>query len=87
MVILCCQYTVNEAQKLVPSCLQLRSIFRPEKEEYKELSFLALYLEYGQSFSAAGFFNIDKKSLLDVISIVSTLMIVIMTWDFSSSPK
>ncbi|XP_045467598.1 uncharacterized protein LOC123676008 [Harmonia axyridis] len=78
IIIYSCHSATREAEKLYYSSKNLEKKFHPHSCEARELKFLSMQLEYRSVFSAAGFINIDSKTLLSIISIVSTYLIVII---------
>ncbi|XP_044757931.1 uncharacterized protein LOC123316067 [Coccinella septempunctata] len=86
-VILCCHSTVEEAKKLAPNCMKLRDSFETGSREYKRLQHLSMIFKYHPKFLAAGFFTVDRNSLLGIMSIVTTYLIIILQWYYNGAHK
>ncbi|XP_018569254.1 gustatory receptor 68a-like [Anoplophora glabripennis] len=78
LVAFSCDSVVTQANKLETNCHQLKRTFIWEPKMREELDKLMyLIIKMPPHFSAAGFFEINRSTLLSVISSVTTYFIII----------
>ncbi|KAL3277249.1 hypothetical protein HHI36_012600 [Cryptolaemus montrouzieri] len=78
VITLTCHSTTEEVKKLFSNCLHLKIIYSDNVNVHKELTSLLELLQNQPTFSAGGFFDIGRPSLLSVVSITTTYLIIII---------
>ncbi|KAJ8947254.1 hypothetical protein NQ314_008653 [Rhamnusium bicolor] len=82
MVIFCCDITIRESNKLLTTCFELEQYLPLDSLESKELKSL-IYLIKSQppAFTAAGFFQVNRATLLSLFSTTTTYYIIIIQFN------
>ncbi|KAJ8948040.1 hypothetical protein NQ318_003374 [Aromia moschata] len=78
-IIICCEQAVSAGNKTKGLCYKLQENFDPKSRTKKELFKLAEIVQtFKPEFTAANFFVINKGTILQIISIATTYLIVII---------
>ncbi|RZC41041.1 gustatory receptor 28b, partial [Asbolus verrucosus] len=84
MLIMICDSVKSESSYTVHLCYKLREKFPEKSEQRKELLDLAHIVEKNRAhFTAAGFFEINKKTLFEILSTTTTYLIVTIQFNQS----
>lgn len=84
IVIICCDITTREAGKLIDICYTIEEDFPSSSAERKEVLKLVRLGRYkNPCFSAAGFFNIDRKTFFGFLNVTTTYFIIIIQFNQS----
>ncbi|CAH1169640.1 unnamed protein product [Phaedon cochleariae] len=86
MVMICCiDVTKKEPVKLVKSSIILQKNLSIDSKEYARLELFKIRVtEILPIFTAAGFFQIERSTILSVISVITTYFIVVVQFYLSS---
>ncbi|KAJ8947253.1 hypothetical protein NQ314_008652 [Rhamnusium bicolor] len=84
MVIFCCDLTIRESKKLLKTCFKLDQYLPLESEESRELKSLTNIIKSRRPvFTAAGFFQVNRATLLSLFGTTTTYFIIIVQFGTS----
>ncbi|CAH1379847.1 unnamed protein product, partial [Tenebrio molitor] len=82
LTILCCDMMSEEGDKLIPLCYKLQEKLDDHSSLRTELRRLAKYISHNlPKMSAAGFFYINRSTILNMVATVTTYYIVVIQFN------
>lgn len=82
MIIIPCDKTAQRRLQLLETCQNLEETLPVASEERSEiLNLMDVIINRGCYFSAADFFDLDRKTLFGVLSTTTTYLIVLFQFD------
>ncbi|KAJ8947248.1 hypothetical protein NQ314_008647 [Rhamnusium bicolor] len=82
LIMFSCDWALQEAQNIIPICYKYQQDFSTSSGERQELICLTNQaLNNKPAFTAAGFFEINRKTLLALLSATTTYFIVIIQFN------